>query len=311
MEYLSLGVKVIFPVFFVLFIGFFLKTIKVIDDNFISKSTNLVFYVALPIKLFFSIRDSELDSLDLNFVLYIIVSTLVLVFTIWFFASLFIKDKRKLSAFIHCAYRSNFVYIGLPILSFIMPSAGMDAAIVVMTFGLTIYNLLSIILLTYYGSGKFKIKDFIFKIIKNPMLIGIAIGIFAKIIDFRFFESLEKGLYMISDLSTPLSLILVGGSLKFTGILNDKRLVFMSSFIKVVLAAAILVPIGYKLGLANDQLVVAYIFFGSPCAVNCFIMGKKMGSDAELTSKIVTMSFAMSIITYAIGIAVLKTFSII
>ena len=42
----------ILPVFLILFLGYFLKRINIIDDPFISTSSTLVYKVALPVFLF-------------------------------------------------------------------------------------------------------------------------------------------------------------------------------------------------------------------------------------------------------------------
>ncbi len=182
----------------------------------------------------------------------------------------------------------------------------MDPVIIIMVFILTLYNMLAIILLTFYKDDTFSMGSFLKKISKNPMIISIILGLLAKWQNIYFYSGIESGMQLISTLSTPLSLILVGSSLNFTRDNSDMSLVLGSSFIKVVLAGAVLTPIAYFLGFDKDQVLVTYVLFSNPCAINCFIMGKSMGSDYELTSKIVTASFVMAIFSYAIGIPFFK-----
>ncbi|RVU55599.1 AEC family transporter [Anaerosphaera multitolerans] len=311
MQNLTIGLDIIFPVFLVILTGYFLKLKNLIDDNFVARSTTLVFYVALPAKLFFDIKNSQIEKLDIRYTLYLLLGTLAIFSLSWIIGRLFIKEDRKLSAFVHCAYRSNFIYIGIPILEMIYSGDSMDSVLVVIIFGLTFYNMLSIVLLTYYGGGKLSAKSFLLKIIKNPMIVSVCLGLFAKLINLPIYEGIEEGASLIARLTTPLSLILIGGSLDFKKSKSDNLIIFSSALIKNALGAAVLVPLGYFMGFSNSQLIVAYLFFATPCAVNCFIMGKQMGSDALLTSKIITASFAMSIVTYSVGIALLNYFGII
>lgn len=311
MENLALGINIIFPVFFVIFVGYFLKKIGMIDDSFVSMSTKVVFFVALPAKLFFDIKNSEVEGIDIRYTIYLLVAIIVTFGLSWIIGRRFIKDDNKLSAFVHCIYRSNFVYIGLPIIESIFKDPVMDSVIIVMIFGLTLYNILAIIVLTYYNGDKLKPIDFIIKIVKNPMIIAIFLGLIFKYVNIPLYSGIEDGANMLAKLCTPLSLILIGGSLDFSAGTEDIGLVTTCSFVKDALIAIVMMPIGYMLGFSSSQLVVAFVFFASPCAVNCFIMGKQMGSDADLTSKIITMSFAMSIFTYSIGISLLKGTGII
>lgn len=311
MANLAIGINVIFPVFFVIFIGYFLKKINVINDSFVSMSTKLVFYVALPAKLFFDIRNSTLSGIDGRYTLYLLSGIIITYCLAWFFGRFFIKDNRKLSAFVHCVYRSNFVYIGLPILDTIFKIPDMDSVIIVMIFGLTLYNILAIIVLTYYNGEKLSPVDFVIKVIKNPMIIAIFGGVIFKFLNIPIYQGIEAGCANLAKLCTPLSLILIGGSLDFSGGFTDSKIVLTCAVIKDALISLVMIPIGLNIGFSASQIVVAFVFFSSPCAVNCFIMGKQMGSDGELTSKIVTMSFAISIFTYSIGISILKAINII
>lgn len=307
MQNLILGINIIFPVFFVIFIGYFLKQKEIIDDSFVSTSTKLVFYVALPMKLFFDIKNYELKEIDFKYTMYLLITIIITFLVSWILGRIFIKDDKKLSAFVHCVYRSNFIYIGIPIIESIFKDPVMDSIIIVIIFGLTLYNILATFILTYYGDGRLSISSFIIKVLKNPMIIGTLLGLFAKFINLPIYSGIEDGAIMLSKLCTPLSLILIGGSLDFSAGREDLGIVLTSSIIKDALIALIAIPIGVMLDFTSSQLVVAFVFFASPCAVNCFIMGKQMGSDAKLTSKIVTMSFALSIITYSIGISLLKS----
>ncbi len=306
MNYLTVGIDIIFPIFFVLFVGYILRTSNFISEDFVGQCTKLVFYVALPSNLFFSVRDSQIEHFDVKYAIFLIGGTIIVYLSTWFFGRYFIKNKNKLTAFVHCAYRSNFVYIGIPMLKYIKPEYSMDPVIIVMVFVLTLYNLLAIILLTFYKDDAFSLGSFLKKISKNPMIISIILGLLAKWQNFHFYGGIESGMQLISTLATPMSLILVGASLNFTRDNSDMGLVLGSGFIKVVLAGAIATPVAYFLGFDKDQVLVTYVLFSNPCAINCFIMGKSMGSDYKLTSKIVTASFVLAIFSYAIGIPIFK-----
>ena len=104
---------------------------------------------------------------------------------------------------------------------------------------------------------------------------------------------------------------MIGGSLNFNTRKNDLLLVSISALIKNVIGAAILVPLAFKLNFNSSEIVVAYILFGTPCAINCFVMGKKLGSDELMTSQIITLSYALSLFTFAGGIAILKNLGVV
>lgn len=313
---LLMGFNIVFPIFFILAIGYLAKQRGFIDSNFVDKATWLVFYIALPFKLFYDIKSANIKSLHLNYVIYIISGVLIITILSLIIGKLIIKnDNKKLSAFIHCSYRSNFVYVGFPILDMIYNGTqSLEHIIIVVAFGLTLYNIVAIVVLTYYGESenkKISLLDIFVKIIKNPMIIGILLGGLFNFLNIPVYSGIERSIEMISRLSTPLSLILIGASLKFEKASSDTKIIFTSALIKTVLSPIVMIPIGILLGLNNMELGIAYVFWATPCAVNCFIFTKQMNSDYFLASKIVTFSFVMSILTYPIGISLMNFFNLL
>lgn len=311
-----MGFNIVSPVFFVLLLGYFAKKRGYIDNNFVDKGTWIVFYLALPFKLFYDIKNARIVSLHPKYVAYILLGVIFVIFiSIIIAKALKIKDKKKLSAFVHCAYRSNFVYVGFPILDIIYNGApSMEHMIVIIAFGLTLYNISAIILLTYYSEAEDKSISFIdifIKILKNPMIAGVVVGAIFNFLQLPVYQGVDKAIEMVAKISTPMSLILIGASLNFESSKSDFKLMFISAFIKTVIAPALLIPIGVKLGFTNMELGIAYVFWATPCAANCFIFTKQMKSDYEFASKVITLSFIMSIITYPVGISLMNYFNLL
>ena len=311
-----MGFNIVSPVFFVLLLGYFAKKRGYIDNNFVDKGTWIVFYLALPFKLFYDIKNARIVSLHPKYVAYILLGVIFVIFiSIIIAKALRIKDKKKLSAFVHCAYRSNFVYVGFPILDIIYNGApSMEHMIVIIAFGLTLYNISAIILLTYYSEAEDKSISFInifIKILKNPMIAGVVVGAIFNFLQLPVYQGVDKAIEMVAKISTPMSLILIGASLNFESSKSDFKLMFISAFIKTVIAPALLIPIGVKLGFTNMELGIAYVFWATPCAANCFIFTKQMKSDYEFASKVITLSFIMSIITYPVGISLMNYFNLL
>ena len=316
MENLLMGFNIVSPVFLVLLLGYFAKQRGHIDDNFVDKGTWIVFYLALPFKLFYDIKNARIESLHPKYVLYILLGVIFVIFLSLIIGKVIgIKDKRKLSAFVHCAYRSNFVYVGFPILDILYNGApSMEHMIVIVSFGLTLYNISAIILLTYYSESEEKrisFLDIIVKIIKNPIIIGVVFGALFNFLHIPVYSGVDKAIEMVSKISTPMSLILIGASLNFESSKSDFKLMFLSAFIKTVLAPLILIPTGKWLGFTNMELGIAYVFWATPCAANCFIFTRQMNSDYEFASKIITLSFIMSIVTYPVGISLMNYFNLL
>ena len=309
MTHLLLGINIIFPIFFVLFAGYAAKEKGFLDDAFVKKATWLVFYIALPFKLFNDMRTADIHTLHLPYVIYILSGICIIFFGTWFFARLFIKDRKQLSAFVHCAYRSNFVYVGFPILDALFGTPSAEHVMIVTAFGLTLYNILAIFILTYYGEDSGARIDpaaVAIKVLKNPMIVGILAGLAFNFLHIPIYGGITDGMELLARLSTPLSLILIGASLDFSSLKDDLPLILAAAGIKNIVVPLLLIPLGIAMGMGKVELGIAYVFWATPCAVNCFIFTREMGSDYRLASKIITASFLLAIVTYPVGIAWMK-----
>lgn len=309
-----LGLNIIFPIFFVIFAGYLAKQKGYLDEHFVSTSTWIVFYVALPLKLFSDIRSAHIETLPTTYVAYILLGIFLIFFATWIAARPFIPDRKKLSAFVHCSFRSNFVYVGYPILESLYGKPSPEHMIVVTVFGLTLYNILAIVILTLYSESedkKLHPGKILLKILKNPMIIAIFIGVVFNILQIPVYTGLDKGISLLAALCTPLSLLLIGASLNFESVTHDLALVFASATIRTILTPLILIPVGIAIRLSTVELGIAYVFWATPCAINCFIYTKEMGGDSELASKIITTSFLFAIVTYPIGIGLLHMLHIL
>lgn len=309
-----LGLNIIFPIFFVIFAGYLAKQKGFLDEHFVSTSTWIVFYVALPLKLFSDIRSAHIETLPTTYVAYILLGIFLIFFATWIAARPFIPDRKKLSAFVHCSFRSNFVYVGYPILESLYGKPSPEHMIVITVFGLTLYNILAIVILTLYSESddkKLHPGKILLKILKNPMIIAIFIGVLFNLLQIPVYTGLDKGISLLAALCTPLSLLLIGASLNFESVTHDLALVFASATIRTILTPLILIPIGIAIGLSAVELGIAYVFWATPCAINCFIYTKEMGGDSELASKIITTSFLFAIVTYPIGIGLLHMLHIL
>lgn len=221
MTHFLLGLNIIFPIFFVILAGFLAKHKGYLDEHFVSTSTWIVFYVALPLKLFSDIRSAQIQSLPTTYVAYILLGICLVFFATWIAARPFIRDRKKLSAFVHCSFRSNFVYVGYPILESLYGTPSPEHMIVITVFGLTLYNILAIVILTLYSESEDKRLHpgkILLKILKNPMIIAIFIGVLFNILEIPVYAGLDKGIGLLASLCTPLSLLLIGASLSFESV---------------------------------------------------------------------------------------------
>jgi malate permease and related proteins len=102
------------PIFLVMILGWVIKRLGIIDDNFASKANKYVFKVALPVLLFRDLSATDFKSqFDAKFVIYCMVVTILMFSIIWILTEIFMKDESMKGAFViyKFSFNSSYEYI--------------------------------------------------------------------------------------------------------------------------------------------------------------------------------------------------------
>ena len=314
MSNLLFSLNIVLPIFFLIIIGYLLKLKGLLTPEFRSKASNLVFYYCLPCSLFRSVAGSDIVSgFQLSFVLYAVLSTIAVFIIAWMLSAFIIKDRSQKSAVAHGSYRGNFAYVGLAILQNLLNTTSLTAAVLVITFVVPMYNILAILVLSHYDpSGKKPtVKSQLLAIIKNPLIIGILIGIPFSVFHITLPNMIDKTLSYMAQIATPVALLLIGANLAPETFIKKPKGILLGTFIKIVLAPGIFTVLGVLMGFRGEALATIFVMHGVPSAVNSYIMTEKMGGDAELGAGIVMATSLLCVITMTIGIFLLKTYNLV
>ena len=169
------------PIFLVILLGWFLKRIGLINDEFANIANKYVFKVSLPVLLFRDIATtSVLKDVNMKFVAFCFFGTFIMFACAWCFAKIYCRDKTMVGAFAQASARGSAAVLGIAFVENICGSSGMAPLMIVAAVPL--FNILSVIMLTFGGRdnihGADGIKTACINILKNPIIIGIVLGVF-------------------------------------------------------------------------------------------------------------------------------------
>ena len=304
------------PVFLVMVLGWFLMQIKLFNKNFLSVADKYVFKVALPVLLFRDIATTNLkEGFQLHFVLFCMAATTIMFLGIWGLASLFIKDKSMVGAFTQAAARGSAAVLGIAFVENIYGDSGMAPLMIVSAVPL--FNIYSVIILTFCSQDnqaenrKENIKKAFFNVLKNPIIIGIALGVPFSLFNIQLPVILSKTIANVAGTATPIALLVVGANFEGSRAIAKLKPTLAASIIKLLVIPAVFFPLAVLMGFRGSELVAILVMLGSPTTVTCYIMAKNMGNDAELSSSIVVMATLLSSVTLTFWIFLLKTLSFI
>ena len=309
MENFIYSVNATFPIFLVIVIGYVLKQIGMLNDEFVSVANKFNFKVTLPFLVFRDISSANIrEDFDVVFVLFCAIATTICFFTIWGGAKLLIKDKTIVGAFVQASFRSSAAVMGIAFIQNIYGTSGMAPLMIIGSVPL--YNIYSVIVLTLEaensGQGKEKIKKALIGIVTNPIIIGILLGVAVSVSGISFPVIATKTIQQIAVLATPLALLGLGAGFEGKKALAKIKPTLFASFIKLILQPALFLPLAISLGFTEEKLVGILIMLGAPTTVSCYIMAKNTGHEGVLTSSVVVATTFLSSVTFTFWLFILK-----
>jgi len=308
-DHFLFSINVVVPLFAVLFLGFVLKKIGFLSDDFVATGNKVVFYIALPASLFLNVYSAEISELlDLRFAVFAVAASLVAFVLIWLLASFFIKDKPALGAFTQGAFRGNFAFLGMPLLISIAGEAGEARVALIMAFVLPVYNICTVLLLAACSDNSKKpdAKDIVLTIIKNPFVIVIIIAFGLQLLGINLPLAVTQTIYYPANMATALALICIGASMSFHGFDVKFKYAFAASLVKVILLPIIFVTAGYLLGFRDYDIAAILILGGVPSAVAGYAMVVQMGGDKYIAGTIIAISTFLSAFSLTVFIYILR-----
>lgn len=299
------------PVFLLMLLGLFFRTIGMFKENFVSVMNAFVFKVALPVLLFQELSTQNFGEVwNGRFVLFCFIVTVICVL---FSAacSLLLKNKEARGEFTQASFRSSAALLGISFIQNIYGSAGMAPMMIIGSVPL--YNMMAVLLLECTrgdrsdNSGRAElIRQTCRGIMTNPIILGILAGLFWSACSIPQPVILSKTVRYVANLATPLGLMAMGASFHLKQAVSMLKPTIAASFFKLVLFCALFLPVAVHLGYRNDSLISILVMLGSPTTVSCFIMAKNMGHDGTLSSGVVMMTTLLSAFTLTGWLYLLK-----
>ncbi len=298
------------PIFLLILLGYILKKINFLTEEFASVINKYVFVVALPVMLFLDIALSDVkQEMNFKFFIFCFAATVSMFFLVWIIARLTLKDKTMVGAFAQAASRGSAAILGVAFVENICGDIGSTPLMIVAA--VPFFNILSVIILVCSADTKEKnygkIKGSLINIAKNPIIIGILLGLACSLARLRIPTIPAKTIDYIARTATPMALIAVGAGFNVNEALIRIKPALGATFIKLVGLPLIYLPIAYRLGFTGSEMVSILVMLAAPSTVSCYVMAKNMHNDGILTSNIIVLTTLLSSLTLTLWIFILKT----
>ena len=314
MENLIFSLNATLPIFLTMLLGLLFRYLGLMNADFVAKLNRFVFVAAIPALVFQDISSVDVrKSWDGGFVLFCFLATLVSITVIALLARLLVEEEIR-GEFVQVSYRSSAAILGIAFIQNIYGSSGMAPLMIVGTVPL--YNAAAVVILSLMKPGRKKLdRKLLLKtakgIVTNPIILGILAGILWSVLRIPQPEIMQKTVKNVAVLATPLGLMAMGASFEGKKALAKLRPSVLASLIKLVVLAAVFLPLAVRLGYTKERLIAILVMLGSATTVSCFVMAKNMGHEGVLTSSTVMLTTFFSAFTLTGWLFLLKTLGLV
>ena len=336
METLLFAINAVFPILLLILLGYYLKRINFLTDDFLKIGNKFVFRVGLPFLLFYNIYNIDsLNNINWSVVIY---SELIVIFAFLIgiiLVKLTIKEEKQKGVILQCVVRSNYAIIGIPLALSLGGESAVAFASVLSAVAVPMFNVLAVIILSHYSSEKEKgaVKKTLLRTVRNPLIIGVFAGIAVLFIRsfipigaeglpvFTIENSLPflyKALKNLAGVASPLALVVLGARFDFGAVGNLKKEIIIGTLMRVVMAPVI----GLGLAILLSECTEFFNFtpveypafislFATPTAVSSAVMVGEIGGDEQLAGQLVVWTSVVSMASIYLIVFAMKSFAII
>ena len=211
------------------------------------------------------------------------------------------KQNEKNAVYKFASIYGNVDFMALPLAQAVLG----DEGVLYCVGGAVVFNLLTFT----HGvklMGKEGTKLSLKKLLINPGVIAVVIGLPIFISDIELPYIITRPVGMLADLNTPVAMLVFGTYLSKTDLktmLFDKK-IYGVALMKLIVLPLICMGIYYLCGLSGTLLTAVIITASVPSANNTFMFASVYGRDTATASKTVALVSFLSILTMPVIIAI-------
>ncbi len=244
MESILLSFQVMLPVFLTILLGAFLQKIGLMPKRMIGDLNRLCFKCFLPVMLFNNVRATDFRQyFEWHLISYAIVSVLLLFAVLLWIIPRTVQQPEQQSVMIQGIYRSNYVILGIPIVSNIYQGESIATITMLIAIIVPLFNLLAVYLFERFnGENNHDPMKMLGSIVRNPLIIATMLGMLYTLLGVQFPTFLDATLSDLAGITIPLALLILGADLDLNLETTSVKLLVTAVIGKVLIVPLLFLP---------------------------------------------------------------------
>lgn len=279
-------------------VGFFCRRAGILNQNSVSSLSKFLLNICIPAMIIYSMQIPFSQSIaeKSGMLIFAALCYYVIAFAVCFVTPYILRCKKEeYGVFRFMTMFSNSMFMGFPILSmFFGPEAIFYAAIFNIPFTLLTYSVGIWILRSGEGGISFS-----WKLLLNAAFLSTFVGILFFVTSFSIPDPFYGALGLLSDITTPMSLVVTGGflaSLETKAIFSNVRQYFAAGIRLLIIPALAFAVCSLFI---TDPLIlgITVVTAGMPAAVNTVILAEEHDARPDIAAQGVFISTLLCILT--------------
>ena len=279
-------------------VGFFCRRAGILNQNSVSSLSKFLLNICIPAMIIYSMQIPFSQSIaeKSGMLIFAALCYYVIAFAVCFVTPYILRCKKEeYGVFRFMTMFSNSMFMGFPILSMLFgQEAIFYAAIFNIPFTLLTYSVGIWILRSGDGGVSFS-----WKLLLNAAFLSTFVGIIFFVTSFSIPDPFYGALGLLSDITTPLSLVVTGGflaSLETKAIFSNVRQYFAAGIRLLIIPALTFAVCSLFI---TDPLIlgITVVTAGMPAAVNTVILAEEHDARPDIAAQGVFISTLLCILT--------------
>ena len=290
------------PLFILILLGFLAVKLGRWQKTVTDSLTKFTFYIAFPIMLFQIMSHfSEQSEIDIKLLLVFFGGSFIVFAIGCLIASKIFKlNGSQSTLFAMGGIYTNTVFVGIPIIKMLLGDQAIPIVAIIVIFNALMLWTLATVSIEFVQMGKLSGRSFIKalkNVSKNPIIIGIFTGIVVNYIGLPIPNFINQSTKMVSDMTAPLSLIVLGMGLAEYKIRDQFLITGSICILKLAILPIVTYIVGKLLGLPTLELQVVVLLSSVSIAINCYMMARQFEVLQGPIASSLLISTALSSVT--------------
>lgn len=290
------------PLFILILLGFLAVKLGRWQKTVTDSLTKFTFYIAFPIMLFQIMSHfSEQSEIDIKLLLVFFGGSFIVFAIGCLIASKIFKlNGSQSTLFAMGGIYTNTVFVGIPIIKMLLGDQAIPIVAIIVIFNALILWTLATVSIEFVQMGKLSGRSFIKalkNVSKNPIIIGIFTGIVVNYTGLPIPNFINQSTKMVSDMTAPLSLIVLGMGLAEYKIRDQFLITGSICILKLAILPIVTYIVGKLLGLPTLELQVVVLLSSVSIAINCYMMARQFEVLQGPIASSLLISTALSSVT--------------